>query len=95
MRMAVVNLQRARDDPFLPQGDHQHGMYFGRPVGFIIIFNDDFTVVDRLSGGWADGVVVVTIVVLPDAHVGQHVVDIGDGDGIGVNITTDDIADLA
>ena len=27
-----------------------------RPVGFVIVFNDDFSVVNRLSGGWADGV---------------------------------------
>jgi hypothetical protein len=34
-------------------------------------------------------------VVLPDAYVGQHVVDIGDGDGVSVNVVADDLADLA
>ena len=65
-----------------------------RPVGFIIVFNDDFSVVNRLSGGRADGIVAVALIVLTDANIGQHVVNIGDGDRIGVNIPADDIANL-
>ena len=94
MRMAVVNFQRPRDHAFFPQRDHQHRVDLWRPVGFIIVFNDDFSVVNCLSGGRADGVVAVAIIVLTDANVSQHVVNIGDGDRIGVNITADDIANL-
>ena len=63
-------------------------------MGFIIVFNNDFTVVNRLSGGRAYGVIVVAIVVLPDANVGQHVVNIGDGDGVSVDVVADNFADL-
>jgi hypothetical protein len=76
--MAVVNFQRAGHYAFLPQGDHQHGVNFRGSVGFIIVFNDDFPVINRLSGGGANGVIVVAIVVLTHTHVGQHVIDIRD-----------------
>jgi hypothetical protein len=80
MRVAVINFQRARHDAFLPQRDHQH-RDFRRSVGFIIVFNNDFTVVNRLSSGWSglwchrcrDSCA-------PDANVGQHVVNIGGDD---------------
>ena len=65
-----------------------------RPVGFIIVFNDDFSVVNRLSGGRAYGVIVVAIVVLPDANVGQHVINIGDGDGVSVDVVADNFASM-
>ena len=94
MRVAVINFQRARHDAFLPQRNHQHGVDFRRSVGFIIVFNNDFTVVNRLSGGWADGVIIIAIVVLPDANVGQHVVNIGDGDSVSVDVMANDFADL-
>ncbi len=55
MRVAVINFQRARHDAFLPQRDDQHRVNFRRSVGFIIVFNNDFTVVNRpvwWSGLW-------------------------------------------
>ena len=94
MRVAVINFQRARHDAFLPQRDHQHGVDFRRSVGFIIVFDNDFTVVNRLSGGRANGVIVVAIVVFPHADVGQHVVNIGDGDSVSMNVVANDLADL-
>ena len=65
-----------------------------RSVGFIIVFNNDFTVVNRLSGGRAYRVIIVAVVVLANADVSQHVVNIGDSDGIRVNVVADNFADL-
>lgn len=69
-------------------------MDFRRSVSFIIVLNDDFTVVDRLSGGGANGIVIIAVIVFPDADVSQYVVVIGNGDRIGMNIAADNIADL-
>ena len=70
-------------------------MNFRRSVGFIIVFNNDFTVVNRLSGGRAYGVIVVAIVVLPDANVGQHALGVGNCYRVGMNILADDVANLS
>ena len=64
-------------------------------VRFIIVFNDDFTVIDRLLSGRTDEVIVVAVICFPDADVGQHMLGIGNGDRIGVDIVTNDVADLA
>lgn len=93
MRMAVVNFQRPRDHAFFPQRITSIE-WISASGGLHHCFNDDFSVVNRLSGGRTDGIVAVAIIVLPDANVSQHVVNIGDGDRIGVNITADDIANL-
>ena len=94
MRVTVINFQRARHHAFLPKRDHQHGVDLRRSVGFIIVFNNDFTVVNRLSGGRAYRVIIVAVVVLANADVSQHVVNIGDSDGIRVNVVANNLADL-
>ncbi len=63
-------------------------------VGFIVILDDDFAVADGLSGGGANGIVIIPVVMLAHAHVGQHPVNIGNGHRIGVNIAADDVAHL-
>ncbi len=63
-------------------------------VGFVVILDNDFTVADGLAGGGANGVVIIPVVMFAHAHVGQHLVNIGNGDGIGVNVGADDVANF-
>ncbi len=63
-------------------------------VGFVVIFDDNFAVADGLAGSGADGVVIILVVMFTHAHIGQHPVNIGNGDGIGVNVGADDVANF-
>ena len=95
MRVAVVNFQRSGHDPFLPQWDHQHGMNLWCAVGFIIVFNDDFSVIHRLTGSRANEVIAILIVMFTHANIGQHTLGIRTRHRIGVHVTADNFADLA
>ena len=95
MRVAVVNFQRSGHNAFLPQWDHQHGMNLWCAVGFIIVFNDDFSVIHRLSGSRANEVIAILIVVFTHADIGQHMISISHRHRIGVNVIADNFADLA
>ena len=95
MRVAVVNFQRSGHDPFLPQWDHQHGMNLWCAVGFIIVFNDDFSVIHRLTGSRANEVIAILLVMFTHANIGQHMSGIGNCHRIGVNVIADNFADLA
>ncbi len=53
MRVAVVEFQRSGDAALLPQRDHQHGVDLRRAVGFVVIFDNDFTVAESLLRGGA------------------------------------------
>ncbi|MNE22983.1 hypothetical protein D3C80_1162160 [compost metagenome] len=61
---------------------------------FIIVFNNDFAVVNGLASRGADGIVVIAIVMFTHTYVGEHMINIGDRHRISVNISSDDIADL-
>ena len=95
VRVAVVDFQRTGNHAFLRQRDHQHRVNFRRAIGFIVVFNDDFAVVNRLTGDRANGVIVIVVVIFPDADIGQHAFGIGDSDGVGANILTNDVANLS
>ena len=64
-------------------------------VGFVIVFYDDFPITNRLPGGGANHIVVALIVGFTDAHVGQHVLGIGDRHRVGGNVAADNLANLA
>ena len=63
-------------------------------MSFIIVFNNDFPIADRLLRRWADKVIVIAVVDFPDADVGHHVLGIGNRDGIGTDIAADNVAYL-
>jgi hypothetical protein len=62
-------------------------------MSFIIVFNNDFSIADRLLRRWADKVIVIAVVDFPDADVGHHL-GIGNRDGIGIDIAADNVAYL-
>ncbi|MNP28993.1 hypothetical protein D3C76_1219980 [compost metagenome] len=93
--VTIIDFQGACNDAFLPQRDHQHRVDLGRTIGLIIVFDDDFTVINGLASCWADGIIIVAIIMFAHADIRQHVVDVGDGNCIGVNIATNNIANLS
>ena len=95
MCVAVVNFQRSGHNAFLPKRDHQHRVDFRRTVGFIIVFNDDFSVIHRLTGSRANEVIAILIVMFTHANIGQHMIGISNRHRIGVNVIADNFADLA
>ena len=66
-----------------------------RAVGFVIVFYNDLSITNGLSGSGADDIVMVLIIGFTDAHVGQHVFRIGDCHRVGGNVAADDVANLA
>ena len=95
MSVTVVDLQRAGDNAFLPKRDHQHGVYFRCPMCFIIVFYDDFPVIDRLSRGRADEVIVIAVIQFTHANVGQNVLGIGNRDGVCMDVMANNFTHLA
>ena len=63
-------------------------------MSFIIVFDNDFSIADRLLRRRADNVVVIAVVDFPDTDVGHHLLGIGNGDSIGIDIAADNIAYL-
>ena len=95
MGMAVVDFQRTGDHTFFPQRYYQHGVYFRRAMCFIIVLDDDFSVIYRLLGGRANEIIVIAVVQFAHADIGQNVLGIGDRDGICMNIMANNLAHLA
>ena len=62
---------------------------------FIIVFNDDFSVIDRLLRGRTDEIIVITVVKFPHANVGQNVLGIGNCDGVRMDVMANNFAYLA
>lgn len=59
---------------------------------FIIVFNDDFSVIDRLLSGRTDEIIVITVVKFPHANVGQNVLGIGNCDGVRMDVMANNFA---
>ena len=70
-------------------------MYFRRTVRFIIVFNDDFSVIDRLLRSRTDEIIIIAVVKFTHANVGQHVLGVGNSDGISMDIMANNFAHLA
>ena len=94
MRVAVVNFQRSGHNAFLPQWDHQHRVDFRCAVGFIIVFNDDFPIIHRLTRRWANEVIAILVVMLAHTDIGQYMLGIGNCHRVGVNVVTDNFTDF-
>ena len=93
MSVTVVDLQRAGHDAFLPKRDHQHGVNF-RVRCASSLFYDYFTVIGGLLRGGADEVIVIAVVDLSNANIGQNVLSIEDGNRVSVDIVTNNFAHL-
>lgn len=94
MGVAIVDLQRAGHDAFLPKRNHQHRVNFRGAMRFIIVFYDDFTVIYGFLRGGADEVIVIAVVDLSDANIGQNMLSIGDGNRVSVDIVANNFAHL-
>ena len=60
-----------------------------------MVFNDDFSVIHRLTGSRANEVIAILIVMFTHANIGQHMIGISNRHRIGVNVIADNFADLA
>lgn len=63
-------------------------------VGFVIVFYDDFFIMNCLLGGGVNYIVVVLIVGFIDVYVGQYVFGIGDCYCVGGNVVVDNFVNL-
>lgn len=70
-------------------------MNFWCAVGFIIVFNDDFFVIYRLTGSRVNEVIVILIVMFIYVNIGQYMIGISNRYRIGVNVIADNFVDFA
>lgn len=94
MGVAVIDFSVPVTTPFPTAGSPSRS---GSPGcgGLRHCFYDDFPITNRLPGGGANHIVVALIVGFTDAHVGQHVLGIGDRHRVGGNVAADNLANLA
>ncbi len=91
MGVAVIDFSVPVTTPFSTAGSPSRS---GSPGygGLRHCFYDDFPITNRLPGGGANHIVVALIVGFTDAHVGQHVLGIGDRHRVGGNVAADNLA---